>query len=83
LPMDIFGLMQYATDEQKQKLHELITLKATVGEKYFHAKDDRLSNWIKNWLEKAEAGKGKLAVNKNNMVQLNEFFLKMLYATDN
>jgi uncharacterized protein len=83
LPMDIFGLMQYATDEQKQKLHELITLKATVGEKYFHAKDDRLNDWIKNWLEKAEAGKGKLAVNKNNMVQLNEFFLKMLYATDN
>jgi uncharacterized protein len=83
LPMDIFGLMQYATDEQKQKLHELIALKATVGEKYLHAKDDKLNEWITAWLEKAEAGKGKLTANKNDMKGLNAFFLKMLYATDN
>jgi uncharacterized protein len=83
LPMDIFGLMQYATGEQKQKLNELIALKATVGEKYLHPKDDTLNEWIKSWLEKAEAGKDKLTANKSNMEKLNAFFLKMLYATDN
>jgi uncharacterized protein len=83
LPMDIFGLIKYVTDEQKQKLNELIALKATVGEKYLHAKDDKLNEWITAWLEKAEAGKGKLTANKNDMKGLNAFFLKMLYATDN
>lgn len=83
LPMDIFGLMKYTTDEQKQKINELIMLKATVGEKYLHTKDDTLNGWITAWLEKAEANKHKLTANKNNMAQLNEFFLKMLYATDN
>jgi len=83
LPMDIFGLMQYTTDAQQQKLHELIQLKATVGEKYLHPKDAQLNGWIAEWMEKAEANKTKLAVNKNDMKELNTFFLKMLYATDN
>lgn len=83
LPMEIFGLMQYTTDEQKEKLNELITLKATVGEKYLHPKDAALNEWITTWFEKVETSKGKLKGNKTNMAQLNEFFLKMLYATDN
>lgn len=83
LPMDIFGLMKYATEEQKQKLNGLIALKATVGEKYLHPKDAILNEWITAWFEKAEAGKDKLKANKNDIAQLNEFFLKMLYATDN
>lgn len=83
LPMDIFGLMKYATDKQKQKLNELIALKATVGEKYLHPQDVVLNEWITAWFEKAEASKDKLQANKNDMAKLNEFFLKMLYATDN
>lgn len=83
LPMEIFGLMQYATVEQKKKLDELIALKATVGEKYMHPRDEVLNEWITGWFEKAEIGKDKLQANKNDMLQLNEFFLKTLYATDN
>jgi len=83
LPMDIFGLMQYATDEQKLKINELIALKATVGEKYQHPKDTNVHEWIVAWFEKAEAGKDKLEANKKDIADLNEFFLKMLYATDN
>ncbi|HOZ78757.1 MAG TPA: nucleotidyltransferase domain-containing protein [Ferruginibacter sp.] len=83
LPMDIFGLMQYATDEQKLKINELIALKATVREKYQHPKDTNVHEWIVAWFEKAEAGKDKLEANKKDIADLNEFFLKMLYATDN
>lgn len=83
LPMDIFGLMKYATNGQKEKLNELIGLKATVGEKYLHQKDETLNAWITAWFEKAEAGKDKLQANRNGMTELNQFFLKMLYATDN
>jgi len=83
LPMDIFGLMQYATDEQKLKINELIALKATVREKYQHPKDTNVHEWIVAWFEKAEAGKDKLEAKKKDIADLNEFFLKMLYATDN
>lgn len=83
LPMDIFGLMLYATDEQKLKINELVALKATVGEKYQHPKDTRVHKWIVAWFEKAEAGKDKVEANKKDIADLNEFFLKMLYATDN
>ena len=83
LPMDIFGLMQYATGEQKLKINELIALKATVREKYQHPKDTNVHEWIVAWFEKAEAGKDKLEANKKDIADLNEFFLKMLYATDN
>lgn len=83
LPMDIYGLMKYVTDEQKEKLNRLIALKATVGEKYLHPKDAILNEYIGEWLEKAEINKNRLLINENNMTQLNEFFLKMLYATDN
>jgi len=83
LPMDIFGLMKYVSEKQKEKLNELIALKATVGEKHLYPQDKILNEWITDWLEKAEVGKGKLQPNKNDMGQLNQFFLKMLYATDN
>lgn len=83
LPMDIFGLKQYTSEEQKQKLHALIQLKATVGEKYLHPKDAQLNEWITGWMEKAEANKAALQVKKNDTTELDAFFLKMLYATDN
>jgi len=83
LPMDIFGLMLYVTDEQKLTIRELIALKGTVGEKYQHPKETRVHEWIVAWFEKADAGKDKLEANKKDIADLNEFFLKMLYATDN
>lgn len=81
-PMDISGLMKYIRTDQKEKLNELIALKATVGEKYLYANDKILTNWIVEWLKKAESKKDNLFINKTEMTSLNFFFLKMLYATD-
>jgi uncharacterized protein len=83
LPMEIFGLMQYVTEQQQRHLNELIAIKATVGEKYLHAKDEQLNEWISSWMAIADAGKDRLKANGERMTNLNHFFLKMLYATDN
>lgn len=82
-PMDIFGLMRYAGDEQRSKLNELIALKATVGEKYLHPKEAIVETWITGWFENAAFSKDNLTANKNDIGELNDFFLKELYATDN
>ena len=83
LPMHIEGLMKYVEEEYKEKLRILIAMKATVGEKYLHKKDERLNEWILSLFEYIEAGKEKLPVNNTDMGLLNDFFLKMLYAKAN
>lgn len=80
LPMDIEGLMKYIDEEHREKLRKLIELKATVGEKYLHKKDEKMNVWILSLLEYIEVSKDNLIVNKSDMSLLNEFFLKMLYA---
>ena len=80
LPMHIEGLMKYIEEEYKERLRDLIKLKATVGEKYLHPKDEKLDAWIKSLFELVEAGKQNLVVNKADNGLLNEFFLKMLYG---
>jgi uncharacterized protein len=83
LPMHIEGLMQYIDEEYKGRLRELIGLKATVGEKYLHKKDEKLNEWVLNLFECIEAEKENLMANKADMRLLNEFFLKMWYAKVN
>ncbi len=83
LPMHIEGLMKYVEEPYKIKLRELITLKATVGEKYLHKKEEKLNAWIEILFEYIEAEKENLAVNNADIGLLNEFFLKMLYAKAN
>ena len=83
LPMDIEGLMQYVEEEHKIKLRELIALKATVGEKYLHQRDEGLHCWIIDLFEYAAASEQNLLANKTDISMLNEFFLKMLYAKAN
>jgi predicted nucleotidyltransferase len=80
LPMHIEGLMKYVEDEYKERLRNLIKLKATVGEKYLHPKNEKLNAWIMELFEFIEASKESLTVNNADMGLLNEFFLKMLYA---
>ncbi|GAB2830081.1 nucleotidyltransferase domain-containing protein [Ferruginibacter profundus] len=80
LPMHIEGLMKYVEEEYKERLRALIAVKATVGEKYVHKKDEKLNEWILHLFEYVEAGKENLAVNNADMGLLNDFFLKMLYA---
>jgi predicted nucleotidyltransferase len=83
LPMHIEGLMKYIEEEYKERVRALIALKATVDEKYLHKKDHKLNEWILGLFEYIEAGKEKLTADNTNMVLLNEFFLKMLYAKAN
>lgn len=81
LPMHMEGLMKYTTNEQRSKLLEMIKIKSTVGEKYLHPVDTLLDKWISEWFEKAEVTKNNLAANKKNITELNDFFLKQVYAT--
>ncbi len=83
LPMDIEGLMLYVEDDYKSKLRELIALKATVGEKYLHKRDEQLHGWIINLFNYTAVSEQNLLANKADISMLNEFFLKMLYAKAN
>jgi len=80
VPMHIEGLMHHVEDEYRNRLRKLVALKATVGEKYLHQKDETLHGLILNLFEYIEAAKDSLPVNKTDISPLNAFFLKMLYA---
>ena len=78
--MDIDGLMQLTSDDNREVLKNLINLKATVGEKYFHRKDSVLQNMAISLFEYIEEQNNNLAVNDTNYSFLDEFFLKTIYA---
>lgn len=80
LPMHIEGLMKYTEEPVKERLDELIRLKASVGEKYLHSKDERMNEWIRQQFKLLEMAGQHLGVNRTGMSMLNEFFLKMLHA---
>ncbi len=78
LPMHIEGLMVYISDADKNMLRDLIALKATVGEKYFHKKEARLQQFAEGLFKYVEPYKNSLGGNKNNYDMLDAFFLKTL-----
>jgi len=78
VPMDIESLMQLTSEENRDLLRDLIKLKATVGEKYLHPKEEVLQNLAAELLEFAEISKDKLGVNDNSYAILDAFFLKTL-----
>ncbi|MBI5857872.1 MAG: nucleotidyltransferase domain-containing protein [Sphingobacteriales bacterium] len=82
LPMSIDGLMNYIADDKKAKLKSLIKLKATVGEKYLHPKEEEVFDWIKELFSYIESNKTDIGVNKTDMDLLNQFFLNMLNRND-
>ncbi len=79
LPMHFEGLLKYTEEGMKAELRELVELKATVGEKYLHPRDERLNKWIVDLFDKVGTGKNVLGVNNTDMKLLNDFFLKKLY----
>ena len=83
LPMHIEGLMVYIDAEVKDKLRELIQLKATVGEKYLHPKDAYLNKWITGMWTLVEASKENLGINRTDFSMLNDFFLKTINGNAN
>jgi predicted nucleotidyltransferase len=80
LPMHMEGLMQYVSDDIRNKLRALIELKKGVGEKYLHQKDEMLNEWILGLFQLLELSGNSLGISKTDMSLLNKFFLKMLYA---
>jgi uncharacterized protein len=83
LPMQIEGLFKYIDEDLKNRLRELIKLKATVGEKYLHKADADLFEWIKTMFEKLALAKDAIKINNIGMDSLNKFFIKMFYAKAN
>lgn len=79
LPMDIEGLMKYIDSGSRDELRKLISLKATVGEKYLHPKNATMQTFVTGLLAFVEDNKNDLSVNNQDFDLLNKFFLKTLY----
>jgi uncharacterized protein len=78
VPMEINKLMKYSDDTVNKRLNDLIALKSTVNEKYLHAKDLYLAEWIANVFDELEKSKNNLAVCKADMKLLNDYFLQKM-----
>ncbi|MEO8406016.1 MAG: nucleotidyltransferase domain-containing protein [Chitinophagaceae bacterium] len=83
LPMHLEGLLKYADQLIADELRQLVKLKATVGEKYLHQKNDLLDKWIRNLFLTLEASGEHHGVNNSDIYLLDEFFLKVLYGEAN
>jgi uncharacterized protein len=75
LPMHMEGLMELTGSEHREQLRELIKLKATVGEKYLHPKDNALTEPIRQLWQFVNNNKENLGVTDGNFSLLNNFFL--------
>ena len=78
LPMQIEGLMKYVNEETAALLRDLITLKATVGEKYLHSMTVEMRRLVEELFAFFDPSKNTLAVNDRDYTLLNNFFLKTL-----
>lgn len=81
-PMHIEGLMTKMDDETNQFLRKLIALKATVGERYLHHKDEVMQKIAERLFEKVEPYKNRLKGHHQDYQLLDDFFIKTLYAND-
>lgn len=63
----------------KQRIYELIALKATKAESYVHTAESELNEFIEHIITRAEAEANALPPAKGNIEDLNVFFRKMLY----
>ena len=78
LPMDIEGLMTLIEPGRREQLRSLVRLKAGVGEKYLHQRDESLNEWVRELFNLLENSKSNLGVSKGDHSSLNEFFIKMI-----
>lgn len=74
LPMHIEGLMTKIESNRRDELRALIQLKAGVGEKYLHPKDESVHAWIKEMFELLERSKENPGVNRKDNSALNSLF---------
>jgi predicted nucleotidyltransferase len=78
VPMNIFPLLDLVDKDFKEKMLKLIEVKKSVTEKYLHHLDKYMKDWIENMFTYVEANKSNLITSKNNIDNLNDFFLKTL-----
>ena len=62
----------------KQRIYELIDLKATKNEDYLHFEEVEINNLIENSIQGAEKVANSLPSSKGKIEDLNSFFIKNL-----
>jgi predicted nucleotidyltransferase len=78
LPMHMEGLMELIDEKRKNDLRTLIKLKATVGEKYLHQRDEDLHTWLAELWSKINGAKNDFDAKTTSYNSLNDFFIKTL-----
>ncbi len=64
------------------RIDELISLKSTISEGYFHKGETELISFIEDCIKEADEKRHQLPAAKGNMEELNTFFLKTLTRYD-
>ncbi len=83
LPMEIQPLMKYAPDDVKQRIKELIVLKAGKNESYLHPMDELLEGWITQTMKELEERKSEVRIRSADVKSLNDLFLKIWHGSNN
>lgn len=83
LPMEIKPLLKYAPQNVNQKIEELIALKSGKNENYMHPIDKVMHEWIEATMQMLELEKANVRIHNADMQNLNDFFLKMWYGSNN
>ncbi len=60
------------------RIRELITIKATISEKYYHKGEQELIAFMRNCIERADNESLRLPSSKGQMSDVNDFFRKIL-----
>lgn len=82
VPMQITLLMNRTDRFVKNRIEELIQLKATVGEKHQQVRSDELFNWISEVWDRLEHEKKMLIPSGAGINSLDDFFLNLLKDVD-
>jgi predicted nucleotidyltransferase len=73
-------LKELEIDENvKQRIYELIDLKATKNEDYLHSEETTINNLIEKCIQDAEKVANSLPSSKGKIEDLNSFFIKNLH----
>lgn len=83
LPMEINPLMKYASEDVKQRIRELIALKAVKNESYLHPMDEHLKDWIIQTKKELEKKKEEVRIRSADIENLNNLFLKIWHENNN
>jgi uncharacterized protein len=62
----------------RQRIYNLIDLKATKNEDYLHIKEESINNLIENCIQNAEKVANSLPASKGKIEDMNSFFIKTL-----